>query len=189
VLACAVVLLLVTADGAAAQGTADWLDQPLSNWNQAGMSMPAPGTGPYSSAPYCGTTLRWPETPQDQMLVDAGWSLQSPYRAGWGTTVVDAASGYDGMCRPLGYNAFVFQDGVFAGTISPEPMDSRTSGSGTVTALQDGRVMARYLRYAPTDALCCPSLPAVDVTFEIQSTPGGPVLVPASSYVEGSGAG
>ena len=181
-LASAITLLLLSGNAAGAQAAADWLDDPLANWNQAGMPIPPPSGEPSNLAPYCGATLRWPETPQDQMLVDAGWSLQSPYRAGWGTVVVDAASGYDGMCRPLAYNAFVFQDGVFVGTISPDLMDSRTSGSGSVTTLQNGRVMARYLRYAPTDPLCCPSLPAVDVTFEIQSTPQGAVLAPVSSY-------
>jgi hypothetical protein len=147
--------------------------------------MPVTPTG-YSLNPSCTPTLRWAETPQDQALVDAGWSLQAPYQAGWGMTAVNGASSYDGMCRPLGYNGFVFVNGVFAGTISPDPMDARTTGAGTVTSMQNGRVLARYVRYAPTDPLCCPSLPAVDVTFEVQSTPDGPVLVPVSKYVEGT---
>ena len=63
------------------------------------------------------------------------------------------------MCRPLGYNGFVFVDGAFAGTISPEPMDPRTTGAGSITGLQNGRINARYVRYAATDPLCCPSLP------------------------------
>jgi hypothetical protein len=167
--------------------SANWLDQPLVGWNQAGMPLPVPvpPTG-YALNPSCAPTLRWAETPQDQALVDAGWSLQAPYQAGWGMIVVDGASSYDGMCRPLGYNAFVFVNGVFVGTISPDPMDSRTTGAGMVTSMQNGQVFARYVRYAPADPLCCPSEPAVDVTFEVQSTPAGPVLVPVSKYVEGT---
>jgi hypothetical protein len=164
-----------------------WLDQPLVNWNQAGMSLPMPVTPTgYTLNPSCAPTLRWAETSQDETLVDAGWSLQAPYQAGWGMTTVDAASSYDGMCRPLGYNAFVFINGIFAGTISPDAMNSRTTGAGTVTSMQNGRVLAHYVRYAPTDPLCCPSLPGVDITFEVQSTPDGPVLVPVSKYVEGT---
>jgi hypothetical protein len=92
------------------------------------------------------TTLRWAETPEDQALTDAGWSLPAPYLAGWGMLAVDGASSYDGMCRPLGYNGFVFVAGIFAGTISPDLMDSRTTGAGTITSLQNGRVNARYVR-------------------------------------------
>jgi LppP/LprE lipoprotein len=171
---------------AQAQDSGAWLDQPLVGWNQAGMPIPIPATPTGNSFnPSCTSTLRWAETPADEALVDAGWSLQAPYLGGWGITSVYGASTYDGMCRPLGYNAFIFMNGVFAGTISPETMDSRTTGAGTVTSIQSGRVSARYVRFAPTDPLCCPSLPAVDITFEVQSTPDGPVLVPVSKYVEG----
>ena len=168
------------------QNSDSWLDQPLANWNEAGVPVPPPviPTG-YAMNPSCASTLRWAETPEDQNLVDAGWSLQAAYLGGWGMTSVYGASAYDGMCRPLGYNAFIYVNGVFAGTISPEPMDSRTSGAGTVTSMQDSRVNARYLQYAPTDPLCCPSMPAVDITFEVQSSANGPVLVPVSKFVEG----
>ena len=169
-----------------AQVSGSWLDEPLVNWNHAGMEIPPPLPRSGVLNPSCASTLRWAQGPEDQALTDVGWSLQAPYLAGWGQTADYAASSYDGMCRPLGYNAFVFLNGVFAGTISPDPMDSRTSGAGTLTGMQNGRVNARYVRYASTDPLCCPSMPAVDVTFEIQSTPDGPVLVPMSKYVEPS---
>jgi hypothetical protein len=65
-------------------------------------------------------------------------------------------------------------------------MDAHTTGAGMVTSMQNGQVFARYVCYAPTDPLCCPSEPAVDVTFEVQSTADGPVLVPISKYVEGT---
>ena len=37
-------------------------------------------------------------------------------------------SNADGMCRPLGYQFFLFVGDDFAGTLSPAPMDSRTDG-------------------------------------------------------------
>ncbi len=186
-LSAAVVLALLAEQPIAhAQESGAWLDQPLVGWNQAGAPVPMPvvPTG-YSPNPSCASTLRWAETPQDQVLVDGGWSLQAPYMGGWGMTSIYGASAYDGMCRPLGYNAFIFVNGVFAGTISPELMDSRTSGAGMVVGMQNGHINARYVRYAPTDPLCCPSMPAVDITFDVQSTPDGPVLVPVSKFVEG----
>jgi LppP/LprE lipoprotein len=186
-LSASVLLALLTEQPIAhAQESGAWLDQPLVGWNQPGMPIPTPVIpSGYSPNPSCNSTLRWAETPQDQGLVDAGWSLQAPYMAGWAMTSVYGASAYDGMCRPLGYNAFIFVNGVFAGTISPELMDSRTTGAGTITGMQNGRINARYIRYAATDPLCCPSMPAVDITFEVQTTPDGPVLVPVSSFVEG----
>ena len=45
--------------------------------------------------------------------------------------MISGLAAYDGMCRPLGYQSFVFVDGVFAGTVSPEPMNSRTTGAAT----------------------------------------------------------
>lgn len=44
------------------------------------------------------------------------------------TKVVTAMSGFDGMCRPLGYQAFVCWEGRYAGTLSPAAMNSRTDG-------------------------------------------------------------
>jgi hypothetical protein len=54
-------------------------------------------------------------------------------------------AGYDGMCRPRQYQDFVFVGSVFAGTLSPQPMDSRTDG-----AL--GRVFHRSAERRQTDA-------------------------------------
>jgi hypothetical protein len=82
------------------------------------------------------------------------------------------------MCRPLGYNEFVFVDGQFAGTISPDLMDSRTDGVGDVRffAVKD-MLAAEFQRYSATDPLCCPSGSAT-VFYQVTRTPAGPVLVP-----------
>ena len=121
---------------AAAAADGSWLDQPLSNWNQAGMDIPqAPPMDP-STNPQCLPQKRPVDTSADQALVDSGWTLFSGDHAGWDTYVVSALSGDDGMCRPLGYNVFVFADGQFAGTISPDNMDSRTDGTGDCQLLR-----------------------------------------------------
>jgi LppP/LprE lipoprotein len=179
-----VVLALAFWETARADQPGSWLDDPLhSDWNQVGMGLPAaPAAGTIN--PRCATGERWAETPEDQELVDAGWSLFAPYRAGWGLMVVDAAGGYDGMCRPLAYESFVFADGQLAGTISPDPMNSRETGAGTVISVRGDVVTARFVRYAPTDPLCCPSRGAVVVDFQLGRTPEGPVLKPFRSFQE-----
>src|SRR5262245_62057315 len=71
------------------------------------------------------------------------------------------------MCRPRQYQTFVFVQGAFAGTLSPQPMNSRTDGALSQVSLQiNPRLTAEYLRYAEKDALCCPSR-TTRVVFEI----------------------
>jgi len=84
------------------------------------------------------------------------------------------------MCRPLGFNVFVFVDGQFAGTISPDLMDSRADGVGDIRffAAQDS-IIGEFQRYSSTDPLCCPSGHAT-VIYGINRTSAGPVLVPQS---------
>jgi hypothetical protein len=155
-----------------------WLDQPLSNWNTPGMDLPqAPPMDP-STNPQCLNQGRPAETDADQAVSDAGWTLFGGYNGGWNTFVVRGLSGYDGMCRPLGFNEFVFVDGQFAGTISPDLMNSRTDGVGDLQyfAIKDS-MSAVFQRYAPTDPLCCPSGNAT-VLYQVERTDAGPVLVP-----------
>jgi hypothetical protein len=83
------------------------------------------------------------------------------------------------MCRSRPYQVFVFVGGVFAGTLSPQPMDSRSDGAlSRVTLESKHRLSAEYLRYAPGDALCCPSH-TTNVEFEVAENP--PVVRPLSA--------
>ncbi len=170
----------------AEQADTSWVDQPLETlqpWNQAGAPLPDPV--PDSGVnPRCDGLGRWAETPQDQLLLDAGWHLFAPFQAGWGIAVVGARSGEDGMCRPLGYQYFVFVDGSLAGTIAPVAMDSRATGAGSIVTVRQDSLTARFLRYAPTDPLCCPSRGAVVVDYRVDRTPDGPVLTPVRRFEE-----
>ncbi len=161
---------------------AGWIARPPTGTAPAWTSpRPTPRTRP-AVAPQCASLVPRPAaTDADTALTDAGWTLFSSYLGGWDTTIVRGLSGYDGMCRPMGYNAFVFVDGQFAGTISPAAMDSRSDGSGDVRyfASKDSLV-AEFQRYGPDDPLCCPSS-TTDVTYQISRTPAGPVLVPQQS--------
>jgi hypothetical protein len=72
----------------------------------------------------------------------------------------------------------VFQNGVFAGTLSPTPMDSRTDGSLTeVNLYRQGYIGASFNRYQPEDALCCASRQSF-VSYNVEIQNGQPVLRP-----------
>jgi hypothetical protein len=161
-----------------------WLDNPLVPWNEPGMPIPsAPPDGLTNIDALCSRTVRPPETPEDEAMVRQGWALFGTYQGGWGLRLVGATSGFDGMCRPMGYQYFIFWQGTFAGTLSPVPMASRATGAGRILSVDsEGRVIANFTRYAASDPLCCPSRPGLAVEFRIHETAAGPTLVPERVY-------
>lgn len=175
--ACTLFLTLVPAVPLAAQ-EASWLDGDLASWNAAGMAIPAAPDVDSNPDPRCAERERPAETAEDDALIAEGWRLFLPYQRGWGVTLIPALAGHDGMCRPLGYQYFVFVDSVFAGTVAPAPMNSRTDGAASDASLWFAdQVSAEFSRYAPDDPLCCPSGSA-SVDYTIEDTPDGPVLNP-----------
>ena len=160
-----------------------WLDGGFTSWNTPGMAVPAAPLIDGNPDPRCTQRDRPPETEEDRALVAAGWRLFLPYQRGWGVTVLAALAASDGMCRPIGYQWFVFVDGVFAGTVAPQPMNARTDGAGQDVHLWFAdQLSAEFVRYAPTDPLCCPSGGTTTVEYRIDRGAAGPVLVPTTSY-------
>ena len=98
--------------------------------------------------------------------------------------IIGGLAGADGMCRPTSYNVFVFVNGQLAGTLSPEPMDSRTDGSigGAIRLAPDDTIDAGFARYTDKDPLCCPSS-HVTVRYRIDRKVTPPVVVPVSVRV------
>jgi hypothetical protein len=173
----AIILTLMLSSPVSAQDET-WLNGDLASWNTPGMAIPSAPTIDGNSDPRCVERERPAETAEDKELIAEGWHLFLPYQRGWGVTLISGLASYDGMCRPLGYQSFVFVDGVFAGTVSPEPMNSRTTGAARdVNLWYADQVSAEYLRYAPDDPLCCASS-TDSVQFTIDDTPDGPVLNP-----------
>ena len=175
----ALIALLGLFTAATALGAASWLDAPPPAWNTA--------CAPIASAPtadlptvqaMCRVQERSAANAEEQQVAAKGWLLEAfwPTLRQGNTAVVLALAMYDGMCLPLSFNAFTFANGTFAGTLSPDLMNSRTDGvfSGTPTFLPDGRISALFIRYAGTDPLCCPSLPSVRVSYKLAN---GVVLV------------
>jgi hypothetical protein len=164
-------------DGVSLSGA--WLDtQTLTNWNTAGNDLPKSQAGEGESlVERCADQVLEPAGREDRAVADAGWSVVAEPQARSGAVVVTAATGADGMCRPLGVQAFVFVEGKFAGTLSPHTMDSRTDGILGRVQLFGATLRADFRRYAASDPLCCPSRTST-VSYKLQTTPGGPLLVP-----------
>ena len=172
----AMAIVLVLGPGqAVADGS--WLDGPLTNWNTPGMPIPqAPPRDP-AAQPRCFDALVVPSSPAQQALVDAGWFLYGGGIISFPLTVVSGQSNADGMCRPTGYQTFVFVDGKFAGTMSPVLMNSRDDGSYVGLGLApDDVIVGEYNRYTRDDALCCPSAKSM-AAFKIDRTGSSPVIV------------
>jgi heat shock protein HslJ len=155
-----VVVMSVFSQQAQAQNS--WLDRPLVNWNKRSIGSPQL---PQPSAEVqreniqrCRADVRQPSNTAERAFMRRGWTLYGPVYSYDLTSIVTALSGFDGSCRPLGFQAFVFQGGRFVGTLSPELMYSRTDGSLTQIHLPSAtRISAEFVRYKQSDPLCCPS--------------------------------
>ena len=181
----ALAVALPVVSGAAAQ-VASWLDNPRpASWNSPGLAIPAAPKLEESVDPRCRALARPAELDEDKHLVARGWDLVGDFQGGWQIRVLLGTAGYDGMCRPRQYQGFVFVRGVFAGTLAPQAMDSRSDGAlGQVHLEGAGRLTAQYRRYAPSDPLCCPSR-TTSVVFAIASEP--PSLRPVSASTSSNG--
>jgi hypothetical protein len=154
-----------------------WLAGDLASWNTPGSVIPAAPGKASIGFPYCESVVRPPETPEDAQVAGRGWLLLAPYLLGWDVSVVQGTLGFDVNCRPVTYQVFVFVDGVFAGTLAPEPMLSRDDGALVDVGLGADGVSALYDRYTLSDGLCCPSA-QTQVWFAVEWTPAGPVVTP-----------
>jgi hypothetical protein len=148
------------------------------------MAVPAaPHTDFGGNDAFCAGQARPAETAEDNAVVNAGWTLFGTYQSGWGVRIVGARVGLDGMCRPMGYQYFVFANGRFAGTVSPVAMGSRLDGAAAPPMMFSGgsSINVSFARYSPNDPLCCPSA-TTSVSYHIDSTGGAPLLVPDNAY-------
>jgi len=164
-----IAIVLAFSVHAIAQSQYSWLDdKPLPSWSERSRAILE--TKKISSAELtrCRNVVRPATLPVDRLLSTYNWTLVGDAQVFGRTTAVTVAQGFDGMCRPLGFQTLVFVGNLVAGTLSPGPMDSRTDGSLTnVKLLSETSLVADYIRYQGTDALCCPSK-INRVTFKIE---------------------
>lgn len=119
-----------------------WIDAGATGWNGPGGGVPgSPGANP-ADLERCAGILRGPETGEDQAVQDMGWALYGAPMGDFGVRVVSAMLGATEDCRPLGFQDFFFVDGAFAGTISPELMDSGTDGARAEIGFASSDVLA-----------------------------------------------
>jgi hypothetical protein len=165
----------------AALADGSWIDKKLiAPWNVHLAELPRAAKA-QESFERCRSQLRPPETREDRAVAAAGWKLYAPYELFGGTAIVLAMSDVDGMCRPVGYQGFVFVHGTYAGTLSPRPMDSRTDGALQRPLLFGATSFsAEFERYAASDPLCCPSRSSV-VEYKVERRDGRPLVVPVSA--------
>lgn len=164
-----------------------WLDATIPvTWNIAGGVLPAaPIVNHDDLKPggRCASELRPASSPEDRLTVRRGWYLVGPYQRYGRTSIVMATSSNDGMCRPSGYQGFVFFRGAFAGTLSPKLMDSRADASISalgVNLSSESMLSAVFVRYSQSDPLCCPH-GKTNVSYRIRRHEGYPVLEPVSA--------
>jgi hypothetical protein len=102
-----------------------WLDRAPVNWNRrmSGLPRPVSSISAADARLRCRDFVRQADSPSERALVRAGWLLYGQVQYYGYTKVVTAMSGVDGMCRPLGYQAFVYWEGRYAGTLSPVAMN------------------------------------------------------------------
>lgn len=176
----AVAIAICLLESGSAANAASWLDTSKpAGWNKAGLPIPAAPHVQGTVDPRCRALNRPAKSQEDRRVRSRGWDLVGPYRTGWQVVVILGTASYDGMCRPWRYQGFVFVHGTFAGTLSPQPMNSRMDGALSEAALQsDRRLTVQYLRYTAQDPLCCPSR-TTSVVFDISRK--GPTVQPASA--------
>ena len=159
-----------------------WLDATLTNWNTSLTAVPKAKIDKKAPPmdPRCDDTHRGGHSPEDKLVTDAGWTLFGEEQQFDDVALVTALTSVDGMCRPLGYQGFIFVGGKLAGTVSPTPMDSRTDGSTSPIHLTSpSSLTVGFVRYKPSDALCCPWKRQI-VTYTIERNGPRPLLVPRS---------
>ncbi|MEG4587264.1 LppP/LprE family lipoprotein [Microcoleus sp. MOSTC5] len=180
-LALALVPLALATAAVSQPSSSSWLEQKtLTNWNKPGASVPKAPNNNSSDAARCQQQIRNPSTPEERAVKAAGWTLfnvRGETKSSGRVVLVKGQTGFDGMCRPVGYQEFVFANGIFAGTTSPNPMNSRSDGALFQTDIETpSRFKALFSRYTPQDALCCPSRTS-EVTYRIDVA-NQPIVVP-----------
>lgn len=159
----AIFLTTISTSAQTVQTNTMWLDQPLKDWNRTGndfptLPRPPAMTNDAEMFKRCYEQLRQPLNTAEEAVAKMGWKLYGASQRYGTTQVFTALSGFDGMCRPLGLQAFVYWEGRYAGTLSPAWMNSRTDGALTdIRLTNQTSISAEFVRYNQSDALCCPS--------------------------------
>lgn len=138
--------------------TSQWLDmKPLPSWNSRKRVILETKKISKAELKRCSVAVRQPSLPQDFLLTKMNWTLTGAAQVFGNTAIITTAEGFDGMCRPLKSETYVFVGNKLAGGLTPGPEDSRTDGSViNVNLYSESDLSAEFARYKTSDALCCP---------------------------------
>ena len=169
-------LALAIATGAGAQAPS-WLDSAPRAFNAAGAAVPAapssphPGRRPLPRPRAAGR--RAGGDPGRRGRLAARELLADP--AGRRPHVVMATADYDGMCRDAGVQRLRLRRRPLRRHVAPQPMvvaDRRRAARAGRPLGADRRLTASFIRYAPSDPLCCPSRGHTRVTYRVDARRG-----------------
>ena len=160
-----------------------WLDlKPLPSWNERKRAILETRKISPAELKRCAVVVRQPTLPQDFQLTKMNWTLVGAAHVFGKTTIITTAEAFDGMCRPLKFENYVFVGNRIAGTLSPGQMDSRTDGYLTdVKMPTEKSITAEFARYRASDALCCP-YKIEAVTYTIKPDGANFLLVPEGKF-------
>ena len=151
--------LVVTQEVPYERSDGSWLDAPTEwRFSNAELLRGQP-EGPNST---CDPTTRASRSAAERLLTEAGWKLRLDTEvnrtAERSIEIVQAFRQFDGMCRSLQAQAFVFVNNGLIGVLSPKLMNARKDGDlADVVVSGSGEIRAKFFRYGQADALCCPS--------------------------------
>jgi hypothetical protein len=172
-------LLAILATATPLAQAASWLDRPLAPWNAA----PAIPTAPRSPESPAALAKRCAAVVATGRIADAlsarGWT---PFLhidrqiARDGVEVIGGMAAAGPGCEPMAFNLFVFDDGRFAGVLSPSSMRTARDGvAGAVRLTGNDALTVEFARYTAADSECCPSS-VVRVTYRLNRAGPAPVL-------------
>jgi hypothetical protein len=176
-----VTLVPVLLAAALAAQSGSWLDRPLTKWNAAGATMPAPPASQEARAPLARrcASLVASGSAVDALVTKAGWVplLHLDRRISRDDVeVVGGMAAAGPACDPTVFNLFVFVGGRFAGTLSPASMStSRDGAAGSVRLTGPDAMTTEFARYTAADSECCPSS-VVRVSYRLNRAGAATVL-------------
>lgn len=176
------VLLTSTALARQSTATTSWLDRPLTNWNHAERlpaAASAAGEDPDALRARCAITRG--ESAAHRALEENGWMpyhhLDRELTRG-DVEILAGMTAADAACQPTHFQIFVFVQGRFAGTLSPQPMTAGRDGfAGAVRIIEADTISSEFARFREGDASCCPTS-RMTVRFRIDRAGEQALLVP-----------
>lgn len=178
---CLLFIFLCGAQAFAQSGAGVWLDQqPLPSWNSRKRAILETKKVSGAELRRCAAVVRQPTLAQDFLLTKMNWTLTGAAHVFGRTAIVTVAEAFDGQCRPLKYETYVFVGNRVAGTLTPGPLDSRADGALVNVQLGgEKNLIAQFARYRQSDSLCCPSKTET-VSYVIKPDGANFLLVPES---------